>query len=216
MQCLRCNSLQRIVRPFTLQTSATHPMATSEPGLQHAGAWAQQGSWCSQLVNVARPARCLRCSFCSQTDYVRSAVRAPSCHSLQRAVSLVESSPCFDMPSHSIDISDADAKASGVLRRMRLDGLDTATVPFGERCVRAWQRGAPEPGMDVELLIQVLWVSFCLTYLVTVCTPDLLLASIPVVLRQCSPPLLKSTRKSATTELERASIGSTHQQGIHL
>ena len=62
------------------------------------------------------------------------------------------------MSNFCISISDEDAEASGVLRRMRLDGLDTATVPFDERCVGAWRRGAPEPGMDVNILFNVLWV----------------------------------------------------------
>ena len=62
------------------------------------------------------------------------------------------------MNSHSIMIKDADAEASGVLGRMRLDGLDRATVPFEERCVHAWQRGEPDPGMDIEILINILWV----------------------------------------------------------
>lgn len=57
-------------------------------------------------------------------------------------------------------IRDADADASGVLGRMRLDGLDRATVPFEARCVHAWQRGAPEPNMDVDMLVNVLWVRF--------------------------------------------------------
>ena len=64
------------------------------------------------------------------------------------------------MPTHSISISDADAQASGVLRRMHLDGLNRAMVPFDERCVSAWRRGAPVPGMDVQILINVVWVRF--------------------------------------------------------
>ena len=125
-------------------------------------------------------------------DIPRVAVCARSLHS-SRQTGANEPAQLHSahMPAHVIQISDVDAKASGVLRRMRLDGLDTATVPFHERCVRAWRRGAPKPGMDVETLIQILWVSFCLTYLVTVCTPDVRLASIPVVLRQCSPPCSK-------------------------
>ena len=68
------------------------------------------------------------------------------------------------MPTHSIEISDADAEASGVLQRMRLDGLDAATVPFDERCVRAWRRGQPEPNMDVDMLVNVLWVRLLAPY----------------------------------------------------
>lgn len=55
-------------------------------------------------------------------------------------------------------IREADAKASGVLGRMRLDGLERVTVPFEERCVHVWQSGAPETDMDVDTLIKVLWV----------------------------------------------------------
>ena len=56
------------------------------------------------------------------------------------------------MVTFKIVITDADAEASTVLRRSRLDGLDTVPVPFEEQVVQAWRRGAPEPGMDVEML----------------------------------------------------------------
>ena len=62
------------------------------------------------------------------------------------------------MFSYSVCISDADAEASKVLGRMRLDGVHQVAVPFDERCVRAWRRGAPAPDMDVERIINVLWV----------------------------------------------------------
>ena len=68
------------------------------------------------------------------------------------------------MHTHCISINDEDAEASGVLRRMRLDGLSTATVPFDERCVSAWRRGAPEPSMDVKMMVHVLWVRFLAPY----------------------------------------------------
>ena len=57
-------------------------------------------------------------------------------------------------------INDADAEASRVLGRMRLDGLDRVTVPFDERFVHAWQRAAPRPGMDGTTLVNVLWVRY--------------------------------------------------------
>ena len=62
------------------------------------------------------------------------------------------------MVSYSVSITDADAEASAVLRRSRLDGLDTVPVPFEERIVQAWRRGAPEPGMDVHTLQKLLEV----------------------------------------------------------
>ena len=62
------------------------------------------------------------------------------------------------MPSEDMLISDADAEHSGVLGRMRLDGVGRVTVPFGERIVHAWRRGVPEPGMDVETLVSTLSV----------------------------------------------------------
>ena len=68
------------------------------------------------------------------------------------------------MSNFCISISDEDAEASGVLRRMRLDGLDAATVPFDSRCVSAWRRGAPEPTMDVDMLVNVLWVRLLAPY----------------------------------------------------
>ena len=62
------------------------------------------------------------------------------------------------MVSYSVLITDADAEASTVLRRSRLDGLDTVPLPFQERIVQAWRRGAPDPGMDVDTLQKLLEV----------------------------------------------------------
>lgn len=62
------------------------------------------------------------------------------------------------MPEHTLRINDADSKASQVLGRMRVDGLDEATVPFDERFVCAWQRRLPEPDMSVNTLTSVLAV----------------------------------------------------------
>ena len=62
------------------------------------------------------------------------------------------------MPSHGIIIGDADAERSGVLGRMRLDGVGRVTVPFGERLVHAWRCGVPDPGMDVDTMVNVLSV----------------------------------------------------------
>ena len=53
---------------------------------------------------------------------------------------------------YSVSITDADAEASTVLSRSRLDGLDTVPLPFEERIVQAWRRGAPISGMDVDTL----------------------------------------------------------------
>ena len=39
-----------------------------------------------------------------------------------------------------------------MLKRMRLDGLDRAWVPFAERHFLAW-RGTPVPGMDTRTLM---------------------------------------------------------------
>ena len=57
----------------------------------------------------------------------------------------------------SLEIDDTVAKASPVLARMRLDGLDRATLPFAERYVEAW-RGAPESDMSLEVLLNALKV----------------------------------------------------------
>ena len=61
------------------------------------------------------------------------------------------------MNGHLIDITDAVAKASPVLGRMRVDGLARATVPFEERYVLAWH-GGPEPDMDPGTLVNVVKV----------------------------------------------------------
>ena len=68
------------------------------------------------------------------------------------------------MSSYSVIISDADAEASKVLGRMRLDGVHQVAVPFDERCVRAWRRGAPAPDMDVQAMIKVLWLRYSTLY----------------------------------------------------
>ena len=57
-----------------------------------------------------------------------------------------------------ISITDADAAASAVLRRSRLDGLDSVPLPFEEPIVQAWRRGAPRPDMDVDTLHRLLEV----------------------------------------------------------
>ena len=61
------------------------------------------------------------------------------------------------MPAFSLSIDDAAAEASPVLWRMRMDGLYRAALPFAERHVQAW-RGAPEPDMDVDVLLNVIKV----------------------------------------------------------
>ena len=58
------------------------------------------------------------------------------------------------MSCFSLSIDDAVAEASPVLRRMRVDGLDRAALPFAERHVQAW-RGAPEPDMEADILVNV-------------------------------------------------------------
>ena len=51
-----------------------------------------------------------------------------------------------------------------MLGRMRLDGLTETAVPFAERTVLLWRRGAPAPDMDVDILISILQVGYCLTF----------------------------------------------------
>ena len=63
----------------------------------------------------------------------------------------------FQMEQYNILIDAAVAQASPVLARMRLDGLDRSPLPFAERYVQAW-RGAPEPDMSSETLMNVLKV----------------------------------------------------------
>ena len=62
------------------------------------------------------------------------------------------------MASCSLSIDDYLAEASPVLGRMRLDGLAETAVPFAERVVLLWRRGAPTPDMDVDVLFNVLMV----------------------------------------------------------
>ena len=62
------------------------------------------------------------------------------------------------MASCSLSIDDYLAEASPVLGRMRLDGLAETAVPFAERVVLLWRRGAPTPDMDVDILVNVLRV----------------------------------------------------------
>ena len=67
--------------------------------------------------------------------------------------------------SSSISIDDAMAEASPFLRRMRLEGYDSAAVPFAEKHVQAWLRG-PGVQMDTNTLINVLKVRLI------ECTPE--------------------------------------------
>ena len=62
------------------------------------------------------------------------------------------------MANVSLHIDDYLAEVSPVLGRMRLDGLTETAVPFAERAVALWRRGAPTPDMDGKLLIDVLKV----------------------------------------------------------
>ena len=66
--------------------------------------------------------------------------------------------PVRKMARVSLNIDIDLAVASTVLGRMRLDGFTETTVPFAERAVALWRRGAPTPDMDVNLLIDVLEV----------------------------------------------------------
>ena len=58
------------------------------------------------------------------------------------------------MPRYSMNIDDAVAEASPVLRRMQLEGFDRATLPFAERYVLAWL-SFPKTHMGLEILVQV-------------------------------------------------------------
>ena len=45
-----------------------------------------------------------------------------------------------------------------MLGRMRLDGLNETKLPFAERAVALWRRGAPMPDTEIHLLIDVIKV----------------------------------------------------------
>lgn len=62
------------------------------------------------------------------------------------------------MPYSSLQITYRDAYVSGVLGRLRLDGIDQVSVPFEEHVVHTWQRGAPTPGTSVYIFINIVWV----------------------------------------------------------
>ena len=94
------------------------------------------------------------------------------------------------MVSYSISITDADAEASSVLTRSRLDGLDTVPLPFEMRIVQAWRRGAPTPGMDIETLQKLLEVRVIALQRRSCCVP---LAVFPQVARPS--PLLQPFRE---------------------
>ena len=51
-----------------------------------------------------------------------------------------------------------------MLANARLDGLDQVPVPFAERYVHAWQRGAPQHDMDVNTLIGAIKVCSSVLY----------------------------------------------------
>ena len=57
----------------------------------------------------------------------------------------------------SLVIDDTVSEASPVLRRMRLDGLDRAALPFSGRHVQAWCDG-PKPDMEPEIMVNVIKV----------------------------------------------------------
>ena len=73
------------------------------------------------------------------------------------------------MASYSLSIDYYSAEASPVLGRMRVDGLTEAPVPFAERAVLLWRRGAPTPDMDVDVLIDVFQVKFVSPYVLSRC-----------------------------------------------
>ena len=62
------------------------------------------------------------------------------------------------MANYSLSIDDYSAEASPMLGRMRVDGLTEAPVPYEERFVLLWRRGAPSPDMSVNTLVNVLKV----------------------------------------------------------
>ena len=64
------------------------------------------------------------------------------------------------MARYSLSIDDGLAEASPMLARMRLDGLTETAVPFAERVVLLWRRGAPTPDMSVDVLVDVLQVRY--------------------------------------------------------
>ena len=64
------------------------------------------------------------------------------------------------MTSFSLLIDDYLAEASPVLGRMRLDGLTETAVPFAERAVLLWRRGAPTPEVEADEIVDVIKVLF--------------------------------------------------------
>lgn len=62
------------------------------------------------------------------------------------------------MPSYLLNIEDADVEASVALGRMRSADLTVAALPFAERFVSLWRKGAPDPDMDAETLLGVFQV----------------------------------------------------------
>ena len=62
------------------------------------------------------------------------------------------------MEGCSLCLDDGLAQVSPVLGRMRLDGLTETAVPFAERVVLLWRRGAPTPDMSADVLADVLKV----------------------------------------------------------
>lgn len=62
------------------------------------------------------------------------------------------------MNGHSFPITDAVEKASPVLDRMRLDGLDRVTVPFAESYVQAWLGGPQHTNLNQNVAMNVMKV----------------------------------------------------------
>lgn len=64
------------------------------------------------------------------------------------------------MSSYSLFIEDVVAEASPFLKRMRMDGLDHAALPFPAPDVHAWLHGNEQGDMEAVTVCNVIKVRF--------------------------------------------------------
>lgn len=93
------------------------------------------------------------------TGIPHAGVTSPAFRASDPGTPVLTSLVCLvlEMSTHSFKIDDDVVVASPMLKRMRIDGLDRATVPFAKRHFLAW-RGMPKPNLDAATLIHIVKV----------------------------------------------------------
>ena len=153
-----CTCVALVLYPSQNRVCAAHQALVATP--LHAGILGQRSCLLTHLQTWRMLYMCciLLCPCTQSQRYVIEIQRTLSRERCLAPLEVRSRVHSAGMASYSLLITDADAEASTCLRRCRHDGCDSVDVPYDQPIVHAWRRGAPQPGMEVDMLQRVLEV----------------------------------------------------------